>query len=325
MIVVPRAVLAFFTLLFALQYPVLGVFWLAEFQSQGLAILCMAFYVLAILPSVVLYRSINMPTGQVLVNFVVAVVVPMISFTNLEANERLIAGTYATWFVGGVGTLLAITAMRGGALWSWIGLLLLLINVVVWGGAGAINTTGLIGAFAIVGAAYAIARGYNSTTDQMRSYLVQASSAASQTARTTAIRTERKVRVQAALRGALPILQRIIDNGGKLKAEDKVEALLTEAALRDEIHGKALIDDGVRIAAREARKRGVEVSIVDDGGMDAADQFGALAIRTSIAQAIASTAEGTISIRSPKNETFMVSITAHRPGATHPDLWLRLP
>lgn len=325
MFILPRVWLALFSLLFALHYPVLGLFWLSDTRVAGLSIVCMLFYLAALLPSVLLYRGKSLPMAQIYANLAVSVFVPLLSLMNIEPNAKNLDGTYVTWFVGGIATLLAITALRGGSVIAWVGTVLLIAQVVIWGGWTAFQDTGLVGALLIVSATDAISRGYDSTTEKMQTYLTQASQAAAQTARTTAVRTERKVRVEAALRNALPVLQRIIDANGKLKPEDRIEASLTEAALRDEIHGKNLLDDGVRIAAREARRRGVEVSIVDDGGMDGADQFGALAIRTSIAQAIASTNEGTISIRSPKNETFMVSITANRPGATHPDLWLRLP
>jgi PHP family Zn ribbon phosphoesterase len=86
-----------------------------------------------------------------------------------------------------------------------------------------------------------------------------------------------------------------------------------------------LLDNGVRVEVREARKRGVEVTINDEAGLDAIDPEELDSIRDSIAKAIRATQSGKIAIRAPKGESYLVSIIATRPEANSPDLWLRLP
>lgn len=325
MIKVSRLSLTIFTLLFALNHAVLGLTWLGVYRDENIAAVSFVIYLAAVIPSIVLYRGIKIPQAQALMNLWAAVVVPLICLALLEINDVTRSGSFATWFVGAVGTLLGVTAVRGYQLFAWIGLAMLWIQVIIWGGPSVIGTSGLVGAVLLVFAGSAVARGFDSTEKQAELYLEQANRTVSQTARLQATRIERKQRVEAALRAALPILEGIIAMDGNLSVNGRIEALLTEAALRDEIQGKNLIDDGVRIAAREARRRGVEVSIIDDGGLDGASAFEAMALRTSVAQAIASTTSGNIAVRAPKGETFMASVTAQRPGESRPDLWLRLP
>lgn len=325
MIKLPRIAVAVFTLLFGLSHAVLGYAWVNSYAQPSAAVVAILMYVAALIPSVVFFRGKYIPQSLSIANFTVAIAVVLICTVSLEENVTNTAGNYTTWFVGGVSTLLAVTVMRGSRILGWTGVAALWLITIQWGGPSIIFKSGLIGALLLVAATDAISVGFERIEVRLQGYLAQAAKAAAQTARLTATRIERKTRLQSALVAALPSLERIVESGGKLKTEDKQEVLLTEAALRDEIQGKKLIDDGVRIAARDARKRGVEVSIIDSGGIDSATAFEALAIRTSIAQAISSASEGNVAVRAPKAEKFMVSIVAQRPGVDKPDLWLRLP
>jgi hypothetical protein len=82
--------------------------------------------------------------------------------------------------------------------------------------------------------------------------------------------------------------------------------------------------DGIRVAAREARRRGVTVNFLDNGGLDDATPEQIDSIHRSIEQAIAATNSGEINIRAPKNDSYLVSVIATRPDAEAPDIWLRL-
>jgi hypothetical protein len=82
--------------------------------------------------------------------------------------------------------------------------------------------------------------------------------------------------------------------------------------------------DGIRVATRDARRRGVTVNFLDNGGLDNANPEQIDAMHQSIEQAISATAAGEINIRAPKNEGYLVSVIATRPDADAPDIWLRL-
>ena len=51
-------------------------------------------------------------------------------------------------------------------------------------------------------------------------------------------------------------------------AASRLECAVLEAELRDSLRAPSLVDVDVSEAARHARKRGVEVVLVDDGGSD---------------------------------------------------------
>src|SRR5690606_21425142 len=61
---------------------------------------------------------------------------------------------YATWYVAAVGTLLTITAVRGRPGFAWAGVAFLVVQTVLWAGAGALASLGVIGDAAWVGIAH---------------------------------------------------------------------------------------------------------------------------------------------------------------------------
>lgn len=325
MIQVSRAALAIFALLFAVNHAVLGLGWFDSYPRPVMASFAFAIYLACVLPSILLYRGLKLPMWQSIANLIAAFVVPALCYLQLDVKDVSINGNYLTWFVGAIETLMAVTAVRARIMFAWIGTGFLILLTVLWGGIQAIPSVGVVGALVFVTAATAVSRGLQTTRQNADRLSTLAMATAAQTARQAAVRSERKTRIEGALRAAQPVLQRIIDLNGRLSEADKYELLLTESALRDEVYGKNLLDDGVRIAARDARRRGVEITMVDDGGMDSASIDTASGIRTSIARAIESASSGTVAVRAPKGESFMVSITTQRPEASKPDLWLRLP
>lgn len=325
MIPISRIALAFFTLAFALNHAIMGFLWFDHYPNSTLAAFAFAAYLCGILPSIILYRGLVLPMPQTIANVIFAVAIPILIFSQLKMSDLSINGNYLTWFAGGIETLMAVTAVRGRPIWAWVGVSALVVEAYVWGGFDAIGRVGIIGVLTLVAAATAVAKGLKNISAEADQLATTATETASSTARQLAVRAERKVRIEAALHAAQPILQRIIDLKGKLSEADKYELLLTELALRDEVYGKYLLDDGVRIAARDARRRGVEVTMVDGGGLAAANPDELTQIRETIAKSISAANSGTVAIRAPKGENFMVSITAQRPEANGPDLWLRLP
>ena len=65
-----------------------------------------------------------------------------------------------------------------------------------------------------------------------------------------------------------PLLSRIAD-GHEVTDDDVIDARLMEAKLRDGIRGRALDVPRVRASVWDARRRGVSVAVLDDGGLDA--------------------------------------------------------
>lgn len=311
-------------MLYGLNHWVLGLSWLASYRSQQTPIIAFGLYLVALVVALVNDQA-RLNLWRTVVVWVSAMAIPELVLVAMPPEDRMPYGSYQTWFVGGVSTIFAILMARGRPVFAGAGLVSLWVMVIVWGGPQTITTTGLIGALLVVAAAYAIGVALENNRKVTSEYLSQATATATRTAQLMARRNQRKAMIQRTLFEAAPLLQAVVSTKGKLTPAGRAEAELVEARLRDEIRARSLLDDGVRVEVREARKRGVEVTILDEAGLDGLDPQELDSIRESIAKAIRATQSGKIAVRAPKGESYLVSIIATRPEASSPDLWLRLP
>ena len=322
MIRVSRFPISLIGILFGLFHAVLGGYWVSSYIDPGLGVGALALYVVAILTTLGLYRGLHMPVGQAVFNALVAIALPLI------VNPLIADGahnTFATWYVGGLGVLLSATAVRQHRTIAWIATALVCLIVVAWGGLTAIYDSGLIGMVLLVAAGQALSLGVERASADVKRLGDQAQAEASEAAATTAQRLERQVRLQQALSASRPILERIVASDGKLSAAEQLESRLAEAALRDEIRGRNLINPRVRDAVRLARLRGVEVLLLDEGGLDDCEPDLRERLLGDVANAIDGFAAGKVTVRSPKGEPWMLTVVALSPGSAVPDLWLKLP
>jgi hypothetical protein len=116
-----------------------------------------------------------------------------------------------------------------------------------------------------------------------------------------------------------------VASGGQLSAAEQLESRLAEASLRDEIRGRNLINPRVRDAVRLARLRGVEVLLLDEGGLDDCEHELRERLLGDVANAIDGISAGKVTVRSPQGEPWMLTVVALNPGSAVPDLWLKLP
>jgi uncharacterized membrane protein len=322
MIRVSRGAISLIAGLFGLYYAVLGAFWVAKYQEPIVGVLAILLYSAAMLVTVGLYKGVRMPVIQAFINLSVAVYPPLLVNPIIQGENH---NTFATWYIGALGALLAATAVRGHRAIAWIAAATVAVEVVVWGGAEAVYDLGLVGMLLLVAAGQAISLGLDRASLEAKTLSDQALADAAATAATSVQRLERKERAQRALESSLPMLQRIVVSGGSLTENERVEARLAEASLRDEIRGRELVNERVREAVRLARIRGVEVVMLDEGGLDSADSE----LRANILDDVAATLDGLsfgkVTVRAPANEAWMVTIAATAPGSAGPVLWLKLP
>ena len=85
-----------------------------------------------------------------------------------------------------------------------------------------------------------------------------------------------------------------------------------------------MINDNVREAAAAARARGVEVLILDEGGLNEVSEAQVNHTLAKVVGALNSVNSGKVVIRSPRGEKWLVTVIATRPGTESPDLWLKL-
>lgn len=306
---------------FAIFHALLGFASLNSNQNQTLAIVCLALYLVAVLVSINFYRGYFIPQWLATANLLITMAVPAVLHGQLDPA---LLSDASTWYVMGFGTLLGVTALRKHRAIAWLGMVYLAVQIVAWGGTGAFFSSGLIGAFMLVFVAHALSVGLDAVAKDIEKFNFERVASEVALASTSAARLERQNLVDAALRGALPQLEKIRDSVGNLSEPEKAEARFLEAALRDEIRGRQLLNDSVRFEVNLARRRGVEVILLDEGGLADLGESRREELLKEVTKAVRSVNEGRVTVRSPMGEDWKITVAAMRPGITLPDLWLRL-
>jgi hypothetical protein len=317
----PRWVVSLVASGFAIFHAILGLTSLGANQDPTLAIACLSIYLVAALVSIDFFTGYYIPKWLAIANLVVSMAIPALLHQQLD--PKLLSDS-ATWYVMGIGTLMGVTALRKHRSIAWLGMAYLAVQVVAWGGPGSFFSSGLIGAFMLVFVAHGLSVGLDRVALDIDKFNAETLVSEIALASTSAARLERQQLIDAALRGALPKLEKIRDLGGNLSANEVSEARLLEAALRDEIRGRQLLNDSVRFEVNLARLRGVEVILLDEGGLADLDAEHVRELLSQVVKSVRSVTEGKVTVRAPKGEDWHVTIAAMRPGVTLPDVWLRL-
>jgi hypothetical protein len=316
----PRWLLALVSVSFATFHAVLGALSWKGYDDVWMLALSIAIYLTSVGLAVGLKPGLQMGPGAGAIAATGGVATSIVANLGITNGQT---GTYASWYVGGMGVLFGIVAIRGQARLSWLAALLVTFIVIQEAGVGAIGPSGLVGMVVLIAAGQATARSLaradrevqqlQETEIQSRAAIVSAEAAG----------VERRERLQNVLTKALPALSYITSTKGRLTAEQREKLLRLEAGLRDDIRGRHLINDDVRAAAQAARERGVEVMLLDEGGLDQVSDPMRKLVLDKIVVALGSVTSGKIVVRSPKGENWLVTVAATRPGTNTPDLWLR--
>jgi len=248
----------------------------------------------------------TLPLWLAMLSLVAAIVVPNAILAAMPAESR--SQPFATWFIGGIGTLMTVVMVRRRPVTAWIGVGLMSVSAIFWLGPFAALSLGLPGSIVWVAAAqllmYALDRAARDT-EQLAS-LQQAASAwqASQVGR----QRERRVQVQRALQAAGPVLGRTIETGGNLRPDERVDARLAEGRLRDELRGRRLLDDSVRVELEAVRRRGSAVTMFDEGGLEDLDDAALAIVRAELADALRDAASTRLIIRTSPHPQIAITV-----------------
>jgi hypothetical protein len=274
-------------------------------------------------------RRRRLPLWTTVLAVAVAVLVPNAIFYAVAPESR--TQPFATWVIGAIGALMTIVMVRRRPWMAWIGLVLAGASISLWIGLLPALALGLVGSIVWVAAAQllmiALDRAARDTVQLAE--LQQAASAwqASQSGR----QRERRVQVQRALQIAGPILGRTIETGGNLRPAERLEARLAEGRLRDELRGPRLLDDGVRAELEAARRRGITVTMLDEGGLEGLAEDELSAIRAELAEILRSASSSRLIIRtSPHAEVAVTVVGRSGEGESLSDedsveLWHEIP
>jgi len=125
---------------------------------------------------------------------------------------------------------------------------------------------------------------------------------------------ERQFRLGQTGTMAAPMLRIIESSGGELTDEQRQECLNLEGAIRDEIRGRSLLNDAVRREVMAARRRGVAVTLFDEGGLDDLDERSRDAVLNTLAEALRTTsAQRVIARTAPAESDIAVTVVGLSP------------
>jgi membrane protein implicated in regulation of membrane protease activity len=321
MIRLPRYALVGFTLAFGLYHAVLGALNFEYYENQSLALGALLIYLVALAVSLLDQPGLALKLPFAYFKLLASIAIPVLMALAIEPE---LASGYSTWHVAGIATLMGITAVRQHRWIAWVGVSASVVEVLAWGSFGKLFTSGVIGAVMLVAAAHAASNVLAASSKAASEYREQELTNTAATAAKSAARNERRFRLEQALKSALPQLQGIVARKGKLPKAQQFEALLTEGFLRDQIRGRNLITPELNDEVRNARIRGVEVQLLDDGGLDDMDQARKHELLSQVAIQLSQINAGRVVIRSVAGEEWTISMAAIRKEADRPDLFIRI-
>jgi hypothetical protein len=347
MIRISRYTMLALAALFSLYHVFRGVITLGIPDSPWPSAAAMVLYIIATLLSLRPNAPVQMTLRLAFFNLACSIALSLLVTSELDPGEN---NGYATWHVASVGTLMTITAARQREWTAWVGVAFLAVQSVVWAMIGLADTTapgwpllwagigqaaeiGVTGSIVWVSFSIVIARALARAARDAEKLVLAERAAVDWQAAQDAHFTERARRLDEASRLAGPTLRRIVLSGGDLKPDEREEARLLEAGLRDEIRGRRLLNDDVRREVLAARRRGTTVSLLDEGTMDELPQEDVDRVLAVVADSLATTKTERLIIRTaPMDSTAavtLVGLSKAAPGSEDPDddvdLWREVP
>ncbi|MFD6392395.1 hypothetical protein ACWF9G_16675 [Nocardia sp. NPDC055029] len=176
--------------------------------------------------------------------------------------------SHQLWTAYPTSYLLAMLVLRGRILPAWLGVaaaatVLVTMGVfTTWHPETVVRALTPVATVGVVTVFMAIVR---PTQRSLRELRDQANRRAATEAALTAATAERDRQLTRLDQVAGPILARIAE-GAQLTGDEREQCRLLEAELRDGLRAPELVTERLSAAARGARSRGVEVTLLDDGG-----------------------------------------------------------
>jgi len=248
--------------------------------------LAITLYAVATVISLLPGGSSRMPIWMAALNLAVCIALPVLITPQLNPAAEGGLG-YSTWYVAAVGTLLTITSTRLRNAFAWAGVGALVLQTVLWAGPGMLLQAGVVGSIVWVAVSHILSSALARASRDASRFVVAEREAADWQAAQEAHLYERQFRLGQTSSMAVPMLRIIEHSGGELTEDQARECLYLEAAIRDEIRGRTLLDDAVRREVMRARRRGATVTLYDEGGLDELSDEVRARVHAELAEALA--------------------------------------
>ena len=317
MIRLPRIPMAIIAFALGLMYVGFGIYWSPSYESPILGLAAVALYLVALAVTIFAFKSMQIPAWQGLLNLLVATVLPRIIE---EQVTKEMLGTYATWYIGGLGVLLGATALRRQVYFAWGGLIIATAEIILWEGIENLPRSGWIGLVVMVIIGHAANLGLEHSEREIERASEAAAAATLSTKRKEITRDSQIMAFSHSVPNVKSMLQRTIAQKGRLSEDDRREAMLLEADLSDEVMGGALVVKSVSRAARLARLRGVEVYLMDDGILSQVEAVELGEVHQKVIDVVTNQLTGKVTVRATSGNRWHVSITAFERGAKVPNV-----
>ena len=325
-----RAVATGLALGFAVYFAARAVWWVETPVPPLLVIAAIVGYLAVVVIAVLADagREVRMPMWVGVLALVAAFAIPASVSIAFEPGMR--AAPFATWYIGALGLLAVVCIVRRRYVIGWVVLGELAIASSSFLGVFVALELGLVGSIMWVVVAQLLVLFWDrAVADTERLAGIQR--AVSAWHATQQVRQkERRLRTQFALAVAGPVLSRTVAAHGMLTEEERLSARLAEGRLRDELRGASLLNDAVRAAIEAARRRGVAVTVFDEGGLDGVDETRRGEIRDELAVVLAEATAGRVIIRAAHDPAIAVTVVGRAGAGDSSDedsvaLWHEIP
>lgn len=268
---------------FAMYFAARGVWWIEQPTGPLLMVAAIALYLVVVNVAILWDSAIDvlMPLWVALLTLVASAMIPALVTLSLDPLTR--TAPFATWYIGALGLIGVVCVVRRRFVIGWLVVLVLVAASSLALGFFVALSLGLVGSLMWVAVAHLLVMFWDrAVRDTERLAGIQ--QAVSAWHATQQVRQkERRLRTQFALAVAGPVLSRAVATQGMLDDEERLQARLAEGRLRDELRGADLLNDAVRDAIEDARRRGAVVTVFDEGGMDEVDEERRAQIRDELA------------------------------------------
>jgi len=314
---------------FALYFVARGIWWIEQPTAPLVMVLAIGLYLVVVNVAILGHGAVvRMPMWSAILALVASALIPILVTSSLDPADR--TAPFATWYIGALGLLGVVCVVRRRALIGVLVLGVLVVTASAYLGFVVALNLGLVGSIMwVVVAGLLVMFWDRAVRDTER--LAEIQQAVSAWHATQRVRQrERRLRTQFALAVAGPVLSRVVAARGVLDEQERMDARLAEGRLRDELRGADLLNDAVRNAIEAARRRGVVVTVFDEGGFDGIDETRRELIRDELAVVLSRAQTARLIIRSARDPRVAVTVVG-RAGSRASgdddavDLWHEIP